>query len=604
MWRKMHILNQMSAKNNLALILFLLVYSWFYLSGFRTTADEMAFHGLALDGFGAVWAETVYFVFWQGKIGHFLGVPIGLYASYLAEYSIVRLLFVIFHFISYMIFAYYVCYLFRVKYFYLLSVCFISIHPLLFSHTPPNTYPLIFSLPFSVILALRIYWIKADANTSIRFICGLLLVIAAIIHEYAIIFLMALLMLEWSVSIIINKEFKFQKSISDLIPIIFVVGIYVGFRYFFPSSYEGNQIPRSVDFFSTAYTLISQLWLGTIFPYLTFDRNFIEVVWISAIAAVLCWITIGRLQVSSDLRNTFFMFLICFICTIFVMLPNASNARLQSWCLIAKDCVYVNSRMGYYFLIPALIFGLFFILKLLMFRRSENIIMKILATLVAFLAVYPDWKMEKEMRDYTRAYKDALYMHCKGFDRDRIASMLVRGPIVFHENYDKAGYWRKYMDYYFTSVNCSNGDVENSQEVYFLTPGLFLADKFRLYKFFGSGWSIPESWGVWSQQRDALIYTWIPANVKTATIEIDAIGFSSSEKNQTANVYFGQVYLGKIELSRSRKIFNFEVNSPKEGENIFKFVLDQPISPRSLGLGDDNRSLGIGIYSVRLSVDY
>jgi hypothetical protein len=503
-----------------------------------------------------------------------------------------------------MIFAYYVCYLFRVKYFYLLSVCFISIHPLLFSHTPPNTYPLIFSLPFSVILALRIYWIKADANTSIRFIYGLLLVIAAIVHEYAIVFLMALVILEWSAAIIINKDFKLQKSIGDLIPVIFVTGIYFVFRFYFPSSYEGNQIPKSLDFSSTAYTLTSQLWLGTIFPYLTFDRNFIEILWISAIAAVLCWIAIGRLQLSPDLRNTFFIFLICFICTIFVMLPNASNARLQSWCLTAKDCVYVNSRMGYYFLIPAIIFGLCFILKLLMLRRGEDIILKFLVTLVAFLSVYPDWKMEKKMRVYTRAYKDAFYMHCKGFDRDQIASVLARGPIVFHENYDKAAYWRKYIDYYLTSINCSIDDVKNSQDVYFLTPGLFLADKFRLYNFWGLGWSIAEDWGVWSQQREALIHILIPANVKAATIEIDAVGFSSSEKKQLADVYFDHVNLGQIELSNSRRIFKFEISSPKAGENILKFVLDQPISPRSLGLGDDNRLLGIGIYSVRLSVSH
>ena len=227
----MYLLKQISARRNLALGLFLLVYSWFYLSGYRTTADEMAFHSLALDGFDAIWAETLYFVFWQGKIGHFIGVPIGLYASYLVEYPIVRLLFILFHFGSYILFAYYLSFLFRVKYFYLLSVCFIAFHPLLFSHSPPNTYPLIFSLPFSIILALRIYWIRAQNNTRFRFIYGLLMVIAAIVHEYAIIFLMSIIMLEWSAALFVRREFKLKKSIGDLIPVFFVVSIYVGFRY-------------------------------------------------------------------------------------------------------------------------------------------------------------------------------------------------------------------------------------------------------------------------------------------------------------------------------------------------------------------------------------
>lgn len=124
--------------------------------------------------------------------------------------------------------------------------------------------------------------------------------------------------------------------------------------------------------------------------------------------------------------------------------------------------------------------------------------------------------------------------------------------------------------------------------------------------YLASGWSPPESWGVWSEGPLAKLN--IPINTgkdKLLQLDIDAHAFLQGTKNQIVKVHINSHLVGTIEFSikKNRQINSFPIPAyafDKENSNklAVTFKIASPIQPPTMGDSVDNRSLGIGLLNL------
>lgn len=133
--------------------------------------------------------------------------------------------------------------------------------------------------------------------------------------------------------------------------------------------------------------------------------------------------------------------------------------------------------------------------------------------------------------------------------------------------------------------------------------------------FLGSGWSQPESWGVWSDGGDSKINLDIPVNKlrnwKKLRLFVKGYVVPGMLPSQIVKVFFNNKKIGDIKFS-DESVRDVMLNLPdfdKSGdisENIkseISFKISNPVSPNDLKLSGDSRRLGLGLVSIQFLVD-
>ena len=120
--------------------------------------------------------------------------------------------------------------------------------------------------------------------------------------------------------------------------------------------------------------------------------------------------------------------------------------------------------------------------------------------------------------------------------------------------------------------------------------------------YLGGGWSVPENWGVWSLDKKASLTLPLPAQTPKKLI-IDAQAFiGGSQTSQDVEILVNEVPQVKATLDK-RFGNEIEVPLPASVLNSEKLKLDflflTAVSPKSLGIGIDERPLGIGLEALR-----
>jgi hypothetical protein len=120
--------------------------------------------------------------------------------------------------------------------------------------------------------------------------------------------------------------------------------------------------------------------------------------------------------------------------------------------------------------------------------------------------------------------------------------------------------------------------------------------------YLGSGWSVPENWGVWSLDKKASITLPLPAQTPKKLI-IDAQAFiGGSQTAQDVEIWMNGTPQAKVTLVK-RFRNEIEVSLPASVLNSEKlkvdFVFPTAVSPKALGIGIDERPLAIGLEAVR-----
>jgi len=120
--------------------------------------------------------------------------------------------------------------------------------------------------------------------------------------------------------------------------------------------------------------------------------------------------------------------------------------------------------------------------------------------------------------------------------------------------------------------------------------------------YLGSGWSVPENWGVWSLDKKASITLPLPAQApKKLIIEAQAF-IGGSQTAQDVEIWVNGAPQAKATLLK-RFGNEIEVLLPASALNSEKlkvdFIFPTAVSPKALGIGIDERPLAIGLEAVR-----
>ena len=120
--------------------------------------------------------------------------------------------------------------------------------------------------------------------------------------------------------------------------------------------------------------------------------------------------------------------------------------------------------------------------------------------------------------------------------------------------------------------------------------------------YLDSGWSVPENWGVWSQDKKASVTLPLPAQTPKKLI-IDAQAFiGGSQTLQDVEILINGVPQAKATLSK-RFGNEIEVLLPTSILNSERlkvdFLFQSAVSPKTLGIGIDERPLAIGLEALR-----
>jgi hypothetical protein len=121
-------------------------------------------------------------------------------------------------------------------------------------------------------------------------------------------------------------------------------------------------------------------------------------------------------------------------------------------------------------------------------------------------------------------------------------------------------------------------------------------------KTIGHGWAHPEDWGVWSEGEKASLTLLLPGQGRVREVKSLALDLKTFAPGQVIQIMLND-RLVKLFKSPIPGISQLEVpiNSEDQAASFMRldFVIQKPVSPRSLGLGDDSRKLGVGLISAQ-----
>jgi hypothetical protein len=119
----------------------------------------------------------------------------------------------------------------------------------------------------------------------------------------------------------------------------------------------------------------------------------------------------------------------------------------------------------------------------------------------------------------------------------------------------------------------------------------------------GSNWSDPEPWGVWSTAADAEVTLDLPDDcAQGLDLVIEAVAFVDPGKAfRILGISVEGVPLCHLQMRRD--VARYEVAVPPDliaatGQLRLGFHAHGVLSPARLGLGDDSRTLGVGLCSI------
>lgn len=432
-----------SIKNNrkiiylISFISLISVNCYLYSFGYRLTADEVSFDRYSMDGMASILRFSYNLSIAQGRIGQNIITLINVFTSVYSEYFYMRIFFAFVFFSSYILFFYYISKIFEKNITIPLSVTMMAVCPLLFHHTAPTSYPLQNTLPFAILTVIRIIKFRKEIKNPI-FI--LLYVIFSISSEYATLFAICLYIIDYTSILLINKSslisiirscrFKIDSAI-----IIFTLSIYFIFRFIHPSNYDGNSV-SGTDISDTIYVAILHVWNGTIFPNIITEYNYEKnSTGIAIIVAALSYVSIIPYLKDNFRKNLSLLIIFIMIsCTIVVVFPVTATPKMQNWCLVAGDCIFLSSRSALYFIVPAIYISYYFII------RSE-IMRGVLLASIAALGSAHNVYIANKMSDYVLPFERVISSPCT-IQMDKIDP---KESISMHPGFDRTEYWKSYL---------------------------------------------------------------------------------------------------------------------------------------------------------------
>lgn len=115
-----------------------------------------------------------------------------------------------------------------------------------------------------------------------------------------------------------------------------------------------------------------------------------------------------------------------------------------------------------------------------------------------------------------------------------------------------------------------------------------------------SGWSHPESWGTWSSASRVRLIFYVD-NEFPSHIEMELNAFLAGDlKQQRIRPTLNGLTMPEIVLRNNQEQISLDIsNVTKQGNNYLDIELPDAVSPKTLGISEDARTLAIGLKSMR-----
>jgi len=116
-----------------------------------------------------------------------------------------------------------------------------------------------------------------------------------------------------------------------------------------------------------------------------------------------------------------------------------------------------------------------------------------------------------------------------------------------------------------------------------------------------SGWSAPEAWGTWSNDRESRMRLPLAADGRRWRIALQVIAYASIDRAQRVRVMFNGDELARWTF-KGNAAFDRELSvSAKENHPLLTFSFPDAISPQQLGESGDARALALGLIKITIS---
>lgn len=622
-----------------------------FVSGYRLTADDVLFHQTMMDGWAASWDFIKAVSFAQGRIVHFLDLPFSLIGAYYADNIYFRLLYTALYFSNFFLFANYISTISGIQATRLIFIILLSFHPLDYFHLSPNSYPLHISIPIFLILLSRILLLKARnrdvEEIGIREVLYLIICfVGMMFSEYGFLFALALIFCEIVARIALHHASSKHKGNSirfglahrdtwkDFFLIILFFCIYAGFRWAYPSSYEGNQLAKNFNTPLFLKTLFGHIYGGTSLPALARDvsstlylaRKMSIFDWTTSAAVFLLTLLLTRISLLQILKHpsdsswmiprSIMIFFGGIAFAIIITVPIAMTGKYQDWCQHINTCIFLDSRISYLG-IGASFAGLVLListwLKNISSPNLASLTIGLTISLGAFMTYAHNLSVQRDMKDFVSAWDRARTAAC--FSTDQLKNMNLSESIDpnhrinHHLDFDLNEYWEKYLKDQNQKLDCGLNSGKLRDFYPRFAPGrrLLTGKSGGALSLLKVGWSQPEPWGTWSEGSAATVE--IPVGTgRPTSVQVEAkVLLSSTHPKQDVDVLVNGIPAIKVRLTAESK-GRFEVPIPQEA--IENAQADQPITlefrfpdaarPRDIGLGEDSRKLAIGLVALTL----
>ena len=385
------------AKTNILILIALVLFTFHivtFSTGFRLTADDVMFAEAYFSGLDAIWALTEESSRNQGRIGYWVLQPINMFGAYYAEYLIMRILFSVIYFVTFLYAVKVICDIIDHRLFPLSAVFFLALHPLAYEHLPPNSYPLQNSVAILMLL-LGYSALITPQYFGRRLLGGTLVFLSTLLTEYAFIFCFSLLVLR--IACDIAQEVSFGRSLKKFVEgtnltllIILALSLvpYRVYRKLFTSTYEGNVIPESFNLLATlkvaSLHIIDGTSLRRIAQFLDHSTAILVILTVLILWLLKTWTKFSfRIEAPhvSPLKLAIVNLSLIAILYILTLPLSYSNFQIET-CDYNPFCGYLDSRSAFVFISVFLSFNIGFILSRLSSRLESSATLLLVAVIV------------------------------------------------------------------------------------------------------------------------------------------------------------------------------------------------------------------------------
>ena len=469
-----------SAKTNILILVASVLFTFHvvtFSTGFRLTADDVMFAEAYFSGLDAIWVLTKESSRNQGRIGFWALQPINMFGAYYAEYLIMRILFSILYFVTFLYAVKVICDIIDSRLFLLSAVFFLALHPLAYEHLPPNSYPLQNSV--AILMLLLGYSALINSGHSRRkLLGGTLVFLSTLLTEYAFILCFSLLFLRMACDIAQEGSFgrfieKFVEGTNLTLLIILALSLvpYRVYRMLFTSTYEGNVIPESFGFVTTlkvaSLHIIDGTSLRRITQYLDYSTLALVILAVPILWLFKNWTKFSfRIEVPQVSPLKLVIVNLSLIAILFVLTLPLSYSEFQiETCDYNPFCGYLDSRSAFTFVSVFLSFNIAFIFSKFSSQLESKATLLLMAVIVivSYYTQVHNFSVRERLHQNDIVWERARQISCyisDTSDGPYLSDLIDPLKIVpFHTAELRNRFWGRYIEFNRDNGRCGLDEI-------------------------------------------------------------------------------------------------------------------------------------------------